>query len=312
MASFWLGCDNEKQQIFTARKIWEQGSGEYALDEFGHFCEYCRQCSPVGLESIGPGLGMAMIHAFTSAFGEEKVKQHGLDLICICKAYMACSAGRRGYLDAMPWQTVRCRCLRIMRWDADVWSPLLKVACLEMGCLAMKCLCFRRAGIARYSIATGPKPGSTRRTWYGVSMEVDGTQVIWEAVSSTEHAKGAEIFASRGRPGYHIVGEIYINVWCDESTDSPIRGTEALCSSGNGLASRSRLRKCPGRSPSSTLSRSWLRYVQSRHRLPHRETSECGPVVKSEVAEAKVHDCCGFEISAANFHCSDIEMWIVI
>ena len=76
--SLLAGCDNEKQQIFKeAEKDLEQGSYEYALDEFttsvNNGVKPAVSYRGIGICQLRLGNYDDAITAFTSALGEEKV-----------------------------------------------------------------------------------------------------------------------------------------------------------------------------------------------------------------------------------------------
>ena len=78
--SLLAGCDNEKQQIFTeAEKDLEQGSYEYALDEFttsvNNGVKPAVSYRGIGICQLRLGNYDDAITAFTSALGEEKVSK---------------------------------------------------------------------------------------------------------------------------------------------------------------------------------------------------------------------------------------------
>ena len=78
--SLLAGCDNEKQQIFKeAEKDLEQGSYEYALDEFttsvNNGVKPAVSYRGIGICQLRLGNYDDAITAFTSALGEEKVSK---------------------------------------------------------------------------------------------------------------------------------------------------------------------------------------------------------------------------------------------
>ena len=129
--SLLAGCDNEKQQIFKeAEKDLEQGSYEYALDEFttsvNNGVKPAVSYRGIGICQLRLGNYDDAITAFTSALGEEKVsKSMARDLYL----YRATARLQAGYLDdAM----ADCQVLaQNYEMDADAWFLTGKVA-LEM------------------------------------------------------------------------------------------------------------------------------------------------------------------------------------
>ena len=129
--SLLAGCDNEKQQIFKeAEKDLEQGSYEYALDEFttsvNNGVKPAVSYRGIGICQLRLGNYDNAITAFTSALGEEKVnKSMARDLYL----YRATARLQAGYLDdAM----ADCQVLaQNYEMDADAWFLTGKVA-LEM------------------------------------------------------------------------------------------------------------------------------------------------------------------------------------
>ena len=129
--SLLAGCDNEKQQIFKeAEKDLEQGSYEYALDEFttsvNNGVKPAVSYRGIGICQLRLGNYEDAITAFTSALGEEKVsKSMARDLYL----YRATARLQAGYLDdAM----ADCQVLaQNYEMDADAWFLTGKVA-LEM------------------------------------------------------------------------------------------------------------------------------------------------------------------------------------
>ena len=99
--SLLAGCDNEKQQIFKeAEKDLEQGSYEYALDEFttsvNNGVKPAVSYRGIGICQLRLGNYDDAITAFTSALGEEKVnKSMARDLYL----YRATARLQAGYLD---------------------------------------------------------------------------------------------------------------------------------------------------------------------------------------------------------------------
>ena len=126
--SLLAGCDNEKQQIFKeAEKDLEQGSYEYALDEFttsvNNGVKPAVSYRGIGICQLRLGNYDDAITAFTSALGEEKVnKSMARDLYL----YRATARLQAGYLDdAM----ADCQVLaQNYEMDADAWFLTGKVA----------------------------------------------------------------------------------------------------------------------------------------------------------------------------------------
>ena len=149
--SLLAGCDNEKQQIFKeAEKDLEQGSYEYALDEFttsvNNGVKPAVSYRGIGICQLRLGNYDDAITAFTSALGEEKVsKSMARDLYL----YRATARLQAGYLDdAM----ADCQVLaQNYEMDADAWFLTGKVLILS-----------RHMG--KIPAMTGPSR-STRRTW---------------------------------------------------------------------------------------------------------------------------------------------------
>ena len=164
--SLLAGCDNEKQQIFKeAEKDLEQGSYEYALDEFttsvNNGVKPAVSYRGIGICQLRLGNYDDAITAFTSALGEEKVSKS-------------------------------------MARDADAWFLTGKVA-LEMDVYDEAASDFEQAygEDSSYDRAI-----QIYETYLDKDMEADGTRYL-EAVLSTE-AKGAEDLCSRGRIYYYM------------------------------------------------------------------------------------------------------------
>ena len=218
--SLLAGCDNEKQQIFKeAEKDLEQGSYEYALDEFttsvNNGVKPAVSYRGIGICQLRLGNYEDAITAFTSALGEEKVsKSMARDLYL----YRATARLQAGYLDdAM----ADCQVLaQNYEMDADAWFLTGKVA-LEMDGYDEAASDFEQAygEDSSYDRAI-----QIYETYLDKDMEADGTRYL-EAVLSTE-AKGAEDLCSRGRI-YYYMGD-YTNAQ-KELTDASNQGsTEAL------------------------------------------------------------------------------------
>ena len=218
--SLLAGCDNEKQQIFKeAEKDLEQGSYEYALDEFttsvNNGVKPAVSYRGIGICQLRLGNYDDAITAFTSALGEEKVsKSMARDLYL----YRATARLQAGYLDdAM----ADCQVLaQNYEMDADAWFLTGKVA-LEMDGYDEAASDFEQAygEDSSYDRAI-----QIYETYLDKDMEADGTRYL-EAVLSTE-AKGAEDLCSRGRI-YYYMGD-YTNAQ-KELTDASNQGsTEAL------------------------------------------------------------------------------------
>ena len=196
--SLLAGCDNEKQQIFTeAEKDLEQGSYEYALDEFttsvNNGVKPAVSYRGIGICQLRLGNYDDAITAFTSALGEEKVsKSMARDLYL----YRATARLQAGYLDdAM----ADCQVLaQNYEMDADAWFLTGKVA-LEMDGYDEAASDFEQAygEDSSYDRAI-----QIYETYLDKDMEADGTRYL-EAVLSTE-AKGAEDLCSRGRIYYYM------------------------------------------------------------------------------------------------------------
>ena len=129
--SLLAGCDNEKQQIFKeAEKDLEQGSYEYALDEFttsvNNGVKPAVSYRGIGICQLRLGNYDDAITAFTSALGEEKVSK---SMVRDLYLYRATARLQAGYLDdAM----ADCQVLaQNYEMDADAWFLTGKVA-LEM------------------------------------------------------------------------------------------------------------------------------------------------------------------------------------
>ena len=263
--SLLAGCDNEKQQIFTeAEKDLEQGSYEYALDEFttsvNNGVKPAVSYRGIGICQLRLGNYDDAITAFTSALGEEKVsKSMARDLYL----YRATARLQAGYLDdAM----ADCQVLaQNYEMDADAWFLTGKVA-LEMDGYDEAASDFEQAygEDSSYDRAI-----QIYETYLNKDMEADGTRYL-EAVLSTE-AKGAEDLCSRGRI-YYYMGD-YTNAQ-KELTDASNQGsTEALLVLGMVYGAQSdyaNARACT----SSISIRSWMIRPGIRHRLPHRDTMD--------------------------------------
>ena len=160
--SLLAGCDNEKQQIFKeAEKDLEQGSYEYALDEFtasvNNGVKPAVSYRGIGICQLRLGNYDDAITAFTSALGEEKVnKSMARDLYL----YRATARLQAGYLDdAM----ADCQVLaQNYEMDADAWFLTGKVA-LEMDVYDEAASDLSRH-MGKIPAMTGPSR-STRRTW---------------------------------------------------------------------------------------------------------------------------------------------------
>ena len=196
--SLLAGCDNEKQQIFKeAEKDLEQGSYEYALDEFtasvNNGVKPAVSYRGIGICQLRLGNYDDAITAFTSALGEEKVnKSMARDLYL----YRATARLQAGYLDdAM----ADCQVLaQNYEMDADAWFLTGKVA-LEMDVYDEAASDFEQAygEDSSYDRAI-----QIYETYLDKDMEADGTRYL-EAVLSTD-AKGAEDLCSRGRIYYYM------------------------------------------------------------------------------------------------------------
>lgn len=214
--SLLAGCDNEKQQIFKeAEKDLEQGSYEYALDEFttsvNNGVKPAVSYRGIGICQLRLGNYDDAITAFTSALGEEKVnKSMARDLYL----YRATARLQAGYLDdAM----ADCQVLaQNYEMDADAWFLTGKVA-LEMDVYDEAASDFEQAygEDSSYDRAI-----QIYETYLDKDMEADGTRYL-EAVLSTE-AKGAEDLCSRGRI-YYYMGD-YTNAQ-KELTDASNQGS---------------------------------------------------------------------------------------
>ena len=106
--SLLAGCDNEKQQIFKeAEKDLEQGSYEYALDEFttsvNNGVKPAVSYRGIGICQLRLGNYDDAITAFTSALGEEKVsKSMARDLSLIHIFQLDSGEKANGILEVMP------------------------------------------------------------------------------------------------------------------------------------------------------------------------------------------------------------------
>lgn len=233
--SLLAGCDNEKQQIFKeAEKDLEQGSYEYALDEFttsvNNGVKPAVSYRGIGICQLRLGNYDDAITAFTSALGEEKVsKSMARDLYL----YRATARLQAGYLDdAM----ADCQVLaQNYEMDADAWFLTGKVA-LEMDGYDEAASDFEQAygEDSSYDRAI-----QIYETYLDKDMEADGTRYL-EAVLSTE-AKGAEDLCSRGRIYYYMgdytnaraMYQQYINQKLDDTSGDQ---TQTAAQGYNGLA----------------------------------------------------------------------------
>ena len=233
--SLLAGCDNEKQQIFKeAEKDLEQGSYEYALDEFttsvNNGVKPAVSYRGIGICQLRLGNYDNAITAFTSALGEEKVsKSMARDLYL----YRATARLQAGYLDdAM----ADCQVLaQNYEMDADAWFLTGKVA-LEMDGYDEAASDFEQAygEDSSYDRAI-----QIYETYLDKDMEADGTRYL-EAVLSTE-AKVAEYLCSRGRIYYYMgdytnaraMYQQYINQKLDDTSGNQ---TQTAAQGYNGLA----------------------------------------------------------------------------
>ena len=196
--SLLAGCDNEKQQIFKeAEKDLEQGSYEYALDEFttsvNNGVKPAVSYRGIGICQLRLGNYDDAITAFTSALGEEKVnKSMARDLYL----YRATARLQAGYLDdAM----ADCQVLaQNYEMDADAWFLTGKVA-LEMDGYDEAASDFEQAygEDSSYDRAI-----QIYETYLDKDMEADGTRYL-EAVCP-QRQREQRIFAA---------GEESITIW---------------------------------------------------------------------------------------------------
>lgn len=214
------GCDNEKQQIFKeAQKDLEQGSYEYALDEFNTSVNNGVQPAVsyrgIGICQLRLGNYEDAIAAFTNALSQEKVgKSMARDLYL----YRATARLQAGQLeDAM----ADCQTLaQNYDMDADSWFLTGKVA-LNMDGYDEASSDFEQAYKEDSSY---DRAIQIYETYLEKDMEADGTRYL-EAVLSTE-AKGADDLCSRGKIYYYM--QDYTSAQ-KELTDASNQGsTEAL------------------------------------------------------------------------------------
>ncbi len=214
------GCNNEKQQIFQeAQKDLEQGSYEYALDEFNTSVN-----NEMNLVVSYRGIGICQLRlgnyedaaaAFTNALSQERVSKTTARDLYLYRATARLQAGQTE--DAM----ADCQVLaQNYDMDADSWFLTGKVALAMDG--------YEEAA-SDFEQAYGEDSSYDRaiqiyETYLEKDMEADGTRYL-EAVLSTE-AKGADDLCNRGRIYYYM--EDYTNAK-KELTDASNQGsTEAL------------------------------------------------------------------------------------
>ena len=214
------GCNSEEQQIFNeAKKDLEQGSYDYALEEFttsvNNGISLAVSYRGIGICQLQLGNYEEAITAFTNALGAEKVsKTMSRDLYL----YRATARLQSGHLeDAM----ADCQILaQNYEMDADSWFLTGKVALAMDG--------YEEAS-SDFEQSYGEDSSYDRaiqiyEAYLEKDMEADGTRYL-EAVLSTE-AKGTADLCDRGRIYYYM--EDYTNAQ-KELTDASNQGsTEAL------------------------------------------------------------------------------------
>lgn len=215
--SLLAGCGDEKQQIFKeAEKDLEQGSYDYALDEFttsvDNGIHLTTSYRGIGICQLRMGNYEDAITAFTNALGTEKVsKSVAKDLYL----YRATARLQAGHLeDAM----ADCQVLaQNYDMDADCWFLTGKVALAMDG--------YDEAS-SDFEQAYGEDSSYDRaiqiyEAYLEKDMEADGTRYL-EAVLSTE-AKGTDDLCDRGRIYYYM--EDYANAK-KELTDASNQGSQ--------------------------------------------------------------------------------------
>ncbi len=218
--SLLAGCNNEKQQIFNeAKKDLEQGSYEYARDEFQTSVD--NGVNPavsyrgLGISQLRLGEYEAAIEAFTNGLNAENVnKTLARDLYI----YRATARLKAGYTeDAM----ADCQVLaQQYEMDADSYFLTGKIA-LKMDAYDEAAANFEQSYKAD---STYDRAIQIYETYVEQDMEADGTRYL-EAVLSTE-AKGADDLCSRGRVYYYM--EDYDNAKKELTEASNQGSTQAL------------------------------------------------------------------------------------
>ena len=214
------GCDNEKQQIFKeAQKDLEQGSYEYALDEFNtsvnNGIKLVVSYRGIGICQLRLGNYEEAVSAFTNALSQERVSKSMARDLYLYRATARLQAGQP--------EEAMADCQELAQnydMDADSWFLTGKVA-LAMDGYDEASLDFEQAygEDSSYDRAI-----QIYETYLEKDMEADGTRYL-EAVLSTE-AKGADDLCNRGRIYYYM--EDYANAK-KELTDASNQGsTEAL------------------------------------------------------------------------------------
>ena len=215
--SFLAGCDNEKQQIFKeAQKDLEQGSYDYALDEFTTSVN-----NGVNLTASYRGIGICQLRfgnyedaitAFSNALDTENVSK------AVAKDLYLYRATARLQADQPEAAMADCQVLaQNYDMDADSWFLTGKVALAMDG--------YDEAS-SDFEQAYGEDSSYDRaiqiyETYLEKDMEADGTRYL-EAVLSTE-AKGADDLCERGRI-YYYMGD-YANAK-KELTDASNQGSQ--------------------------------------------------------------------------------------
>ena len=234
------GCDNEKQQIFKeAQKDLEQGSYDYALDEFTTSVN-----NGVNLTASYRGIGICQLRfgnyedaitAFSNALDTENVSK------AVAKDLYLYRATARLQADQPEAAMADCQVLaQNYDMDADSWFLTGKVALAMDG--------YDEAS-SDFEQAYGEDSSYDRaiqiyETYLEKDMEADGTRYL-EAVLSTE-AKGADDLCERGRIYYYMVYSAqedyanarsmyqqYINQKLEESSK---KQTQTAAPGYNGLA----------------------------------------------------------------------------
>ena len=201
--SLLAGCDNEKQQIFKeAEKDLEQGSYEYALDEFNtsvnNGIKLVVSYRGIGICQLRLGNYEEAVSAFTNALSQERVSKGMARDLYLYRATARLQAGQP--------QEAMADCQELAQnydMDADSWFLTGKVA-LAMDGYDEASLDFEQAygEDSSYDRAI-----QIYETYLEKDMEADGTRYL-EAVLSTE-AKGADDLCNRGRIYYYM--EDYAN-----------------------------------------------------------------------------------------------------
>ncbi len=214
------GCDSEQQKTFNeAAKDLEQGSYEYALDEFtqsvNNGISLAVSYRGIGICQMRLGNYEDAISAFTSALGSEKVsKTMAKDLYL----YRATARLQAGLLDdAM----ADCQTLaQKYEMDADCWFLSGKVALAMDG--------YDEAS-SDFEQAYGEDSSYDRaiqiyETYLEKDMEADGTRYLEAALSS--EAKDTDDMCDRGR--IYCYMEDYGNAKTELTNASSKGSTEAV------------------------------------------------------------------------------------